>query len=193
MSILNDDQARLLDAYCDALARDPGAVPPAGLDPDFAAVARHLAAHTAPEPEAGTLEGIRARLFAPPVPDTMNDGAQAATWAASPMAMRMPSPPPAASLRERAAAPRPMMMRAAPPPPAAPPPADQPALAAAPPPAAPPPVAPPPAAAMPHVDHAAPSDAPDQRPAVPARLAWILIGTLIAAVAIGLLILFLLL
>ena len=48
MTILNDDQARLLEAYCDALAHDPETAPPDDLDPEFAAVARHLAARTAP-------------------------------------------------------------------------------------------------------------------------------------------------
>ena len=199
MTILNDDQARLLEAYCNALARDLGATPPDDLDPEFAAVARHLAAHTAPEPDAGTLADIRARLLAPQPPDTTHDGWHAETWSARPMAMRMPPPAssPSARMRENTAPPSPMVMRAAPPqtaaslpPTAAPPPTTRPAhpIPAAAPSSygsAPQPTAPLPAA------HAAPSATPARRSSFPTRLVWIVLGTLIVAVLIGILVLYL--
>ncbi|MDP9375869.1 MAG: DUF4179 domain-containing protein [Chloroflexota bacterium] len=64
MSAGDREQAELLDAYRVMLARDPAAAPPGGLEPEVAAVAKVLARHYAPAPDAAFAAALRRRLLA---------------------------------------------------------------------------------------------------------------------------------
>ncbi len=64
MSAGDREQAELLDAYRVMLARDPAAATPGGLEPEVAAVAKVLARHYAPAPDAAFAAALRRRLLA---------------------------------------------------------------------------------------------------------------------------------
>ncbi len=59
-------QEALLEQYQEALARNPAAAPPAGLDPEFVALAQLLARTLrAPAPDRAFVEGLGRQLFGP--------------------------------------------------------------------------------------------------------------------------------
>lgn len=82
-------QAELLDRYQRRLTHDPSATPPSDLDPEIAAIARELARHRAPAPDAAFTSTLRRRLVqSQPREGVMTDHPDSRQTAAQPTPAR---------------------------------------------------------------------------------------------------------